>query len=164
MIDQIRLSTISLMKKFILIFIHHIRNYLSQIGLQFSNKNMAKTFLFQIKNLLDLFKDLLPGLRQFLATESPLRMMKNAFYFISRTLFVFSIFKFLSWIFGYAGNGLIRNLGLISKCMTSSTEKQIITIHILPNISRSKDNQSREFGQLIEYNMRKVFLEKSKTK
>ena len=96
MIDQIRLSTISLMKKFILIFIHHIGNYLSQIGLQFSNKNMAKTFLFQIKNLLDLFKDLLPGLRQFLATESPLRMMKNAFYFISRTLFVFSIFKFLS--------------------------------------------------------------------
>ena len=61
-------------------------------------------------------------------------------------------------------NGLIRNLGLISKCMTSSTEKQIITIHMLPNISRSKDNQSRKFGQLIEYNMRKVFLEKSKTK
>ena len=103
MIDQIRLSTISLMKKFILIFFHHIGNYLLQIGLQFSNKNMTQTFLFQIKNLLGLFKGPLPGLRQFLATESPLKMMKNAFYFISRTLFVLRIFKFLSWIFGYAG-------------------------------------------------------------
>ena len=35
---------------------------------------------------------------------------------------------------------------------------------ILPNISRSKDNQTMEFGQLIEYNMRNNFLEKSFTK
>ena len=27
------------------------------------------------------FKDALSGLRQFLATESPLKMMENAFYF-----------------------------------------------------------------------------------
>ena len=40
----------------------------------------------------------------------------------------------------------------------SQTEKQIITIHLLPNISRSKDNQTIKFGQLIEYNMRTVFL------
>ena len=36
------------------------------------------------------------GLRKFLATESPLKMMKNAFYFTSKTLFVLKIFKFLS--------------------------------------------------------------------
>ena len=39
----------------------------------------------------------------FLATESPLKMMKNAFYFTLKALFVFKIFKFLSWscLFGY---------------------------------------------------------------
>ena len=36
-----------------------------------------------------------------------------------------------------------------------------ITIHTLPNISRSKDNQAIRFGQLIEYNMRNIFLQKS---
>ena len=38
----------------------------------------------------------LSSLRQFLATGSPLKMMKNAFYFISKALFVLKIFKFLS--------------------------------------------------------------------
>ena len=37
-------------------------------------------------------------------------------------------------------------------------------MHILPNILRSKDNQTMKFDQLIEYNMRKSFLEKSYTK
>ena len=34
------------------------------------------------------------GLRQ--TTESPLKMMKNAFYFTSKALFVLKIFKLLS--------------------------------------------------------------------
>ena len=38
----------------------------------------------------------LSGLRQFLATESPLKMMKNAFYFTSKALFVLKIFRFMS--------------------------------------------------------------------
>ena len=42
--------------------------------------------------------------------------------------------------------------------------KQMITIHILPNISRSKGNLTMKFGQLIEYKMRNIFLEKSGTK
>ena len=37
-------------------------------------------------------------------------------------------------------NGLIRKLRLISKFMRSQAVHQIITIHKLPNISRSKDN------------------------
>ena len=37
-------------------------------------------------------------------------------------------------------------------------------MHILSNISRSKSNQTMNFGQLIEYNMRNIFLEKSYTK
>ena len=38
---------------------------------------------------------------RFLATESPLKMMKNAFYLTSKALFVLKIFTFLSWIFGH---------------------------------------------------------------
>ena len=45
--------------------------------------------------------------------------------------------------------------------MTSQPGKQTIAIHILTNILRSRDNQAMKFGQLMEYNMRKVFREKS---
>ena len=45
--------------------------------------------------------------------------------------------------------------------MTSQCKKQIFAIHILLYISRNKDNQTVKFGQLKEYNMRKIFLEKS---
>ena len=41
---------------------------------------------------------------------------------------------------------------------------QTIAIHILPNISRHKRNQTMKFGQLIEYNMRHISDEKSYTK
>ena len=44
--------------------------------------------------------------------------------------------------------------------MTSQPGKKTITINILSNISRSKDNQAMRFGQLINYNMRNIFLEK----
>ena len=44
-------------------------------------------------------KGALSGLRQFLATECPLKMIKNAFYFTLKALFVLKIFKFLSSIF-----------------------------------------------------------------
>ena len=47
--------------------------------------------------------------------------------------------------------------------MTSQPGKQAITIHTLPNISKSKGNQTMKFGQLIEYNNRNIFLEKSCT-
>ena len=43
-----------------------------------------------------ILKDTLSGLRQFLENESPLKMMKNAFYFTLKALFVLKIFKFLS--------------------------------------------------------------------
>ena len=45
--------------------------------------------------------------------------------------------------------------------MTSRLGSQTIAIYILMNISRSKDNQTMKFVQLIEYNMKHVFLEKS---
>ena len=45
--------------------------------------------------------------------------------------------------------------------MLSQPGKQTIAIHIFPNISRRNSNQTMKFGQLIEYDMRKFFLEKS---
>ena len=44
-----------------------------------------------------------------------------------------------------------------------SREKMII-IHILPEISKSKGNQTVKFGQLLQYNIRNIFLEVSCTK
>ena len=46
--------------------------------------------------------------------------------------------------------------------MTQLHGKQTITIHILPNVSRSKDNQTKKLDQLMEYKMRNIFL-KSRT-
>ena len=48
--------------------------------------------------------------------------------------------------------------------MTSQSWKETIAIHILSNTLRSKGNQAMKFGQLIEHNMRNIFVEKSYTK
>ena len=52
-------------------------------------------FDMEIAALLDL-KVALFGLRQFLATKSPLKMMTNAFYFAVKAILVLKILKFLS--------------------------------------------------------------------
>ena len=41
--------------------------------------------------------------------------------------------------------------------MTSQTGKQIIAIYVLPNISRSKSNQTMKFCQLIGHNIGNSF-------
>ena len=48
--------------------------------------------------------------------------------------------------------------------MTSKSGKKTIAINILPNILRSKGNPTMIFAQLIENNMKNIFLEKSYTK
>ena len=45
--------------------------------------------------------------------------------------------------------------------MTLQHNQQTIVIYILPNLSRSKGNQTMKFGPLIECDMRNIFLEKS---
>ena len=86
-------------------------------------------------------------------------MMNDAFYFLLKTLFVLKILKFLSYLMWKSGSR--RKLWLIAKFMTSQTGEQIITMYILPDISISKVNQILKFGQLIDYNIRNIFLEKS---
>ena len=94
--------------------------------------------------------------------ESPLKVMKNAFYFTLKALFAPRIFNFLSWICGHAEKQLDEKdfKILISKFMTSQTRKQTIAIHALLGSSGNKGNQTMKFNQLIEYTMRKIFLEK----
>ena len=48
--------------------------------------------------------------------------------------------------------------------MTSQTGQQTITIHVLPNISRSKCNQTMKFRRLKKYCMSNTYFEKSDTK
>ena len=63
-----------------------------------------KVFMKLHKSLLliaNLVKGAALGLGQFLATESLWKLMKDAFYFVLKALFVLKIFKFLSWLFGH---------------------------------------------------------------
>ena len=80
--------------------------------------------------------------------ESLLKMMKNVFYLILKALFVLEIFKFLSWLLGH-----------VEKTTWLERSGYLKYIHILPNISRSKCNQSVQFGQLIEYHKRNIFFQ-----
>ena len=69
-----------------------------------TNDDVNDVVLFLLFLLLTLNKQMLAGygltgalldLRQFLGTEIPLNMMKNAFYFTLKSLFVLKIFKLL---------------------------------------------------------------------
>ena len=88
--------------------------------------------------------------------------MKNAFYFMLQKLSQFLRYShFCPDFLVIQENGLVRKLRLISKFVTSQTGQQIITLHVSPNISRSKGNQTMKFGQLIKYNGRNSFHQKS---
>ena len=106
-------------------------------------------------------KGTLSGLRQYLAAESPLKMMKNDLYSRQK---VFSFSRYLSFCFDFFVNGLIRKIRLISNFMASHPEWKTIVIHIMTIIWRIKGNQTITFGQLIGYNLRNIFLEKPYTK
>ena len=80
-----------------------------------------------------------------------------------KALLVLEIFTFSSWKSGYVEKWLDKKVMANFKMM-SQTGQQIIAINILCNIRRSKDNKTIKFGQLGEYNMRNVFLEKWYTK
>ena len=47
--------------------------------------------------------------------------------------------------------------------MTSQPGQQTFAVHILTNILRSKGNNTIKFGQLIEDNIRNIFIQKSYT-
>ena len=94
-------------------------------------------------------------------TESPLKGMKNAFYFILKALLVLEVFQFLPRLFwSCRKDGLIRKIVLVSKFMTLQAGLQTISINILPQISQSKGNPTIKFGHLIEHSKINYFLQK----
>ena len=116
-----------------------------------------------------LLKDALSGLRRFLATENPLKVMKIVFYFAIKALYVLKIFRFLSWIFGQVEK-LFDQKDQVDLKIYDVTTRETNNynthrgIEYTQNISRSKGNQTKKSGQLIEHNMRNIFLEKLYTK
>ena len=108
------------------------------------------------------FKGPLSGLRQFLTIKNPLKMMKNAFYFMLKALFFLEIPTFLSWIFGCAEKRL--DVKVLVDFKVYGVINWITINHNTPstNISISKgNNQAMKFGQLINYSVRNVFLQRS---
>ena len=91
-------------KKDLFIYLSDVR-FLFKAILQFSHFSAAT-----IKELAQPFSQtwctdliLKAGLSPFFIcfNVSPSEMMKNVFYFILKALFVFKVFKFLSWSFGH---------------------------------------------------------------
>ena len=84
---------------------------------------------------------------------------------IKNPLLVLKIIKYLSRNFGHAKKRLDQKklTLLVSRSVKSQPGQQTIALHILTNLSRYKYNHTMKFGQLIEYNMRNIFLEKPYT-
>ena len=75
--------------------------------------------------------------------------------FFNLKLFSFlRVKRFCPKYFGHVGKQLDRKAKVNLKFMLSSAGKQIISIHILPNISRSKGIETMKYGYLIEHNVR----------
>ena len=72
------------------------------------------------------------------------------FFISSRKPSSFSTYlNFCPDFFGHVGKRLNDKLRLISKSMRSQIGKKIVTVPILPIISRSKGIQTMKFSQLI---------------
>ena len=85
-----------------------LRNICKRLLLTWGNCIISITWIsryvsFHLKSDI---KGALSGQKQFLANESPLKMIKNPFYFISKAHFVLKIFKLLSWLFAYISKRL----------------------------------------------------------
>ena len=101
--------------------------------------NLSRT-LFFLKNLC------------YLLDWKPFKNDEKCFLFHLKSSFRFQDDQVSVTIFGHAEKS--------SKFMTSQRGLQTIAIHLLPNISQSKGNQTMKFGQLIEYIKRNIFLQK----
>ena len=89
--------------------------------------------------------------------ESPLKKMS---YFPYKSSF-YKIFKFSSWLFRLCQKTTWYKTTKVNfKICDDTSWKQIITVHMLSNISRSKCNQTMKFGRLIECDVSNIFLGK----
>ena len=84
-------------------------------------------------------------------------MMKNAFYFALKALFVLKIFNFFLIFWSCRKNGLIRNIKLFSKFVTSKPDSQTRAISHNCPISHEIKPTRHEIGKLTEFF--KIFAE-----
>ena len=71
---------------------------------------------------------------------------------------------FFPEFFGHVGKPTDKKAKVNFKIYDIPDWETKIAIHVLPNISRSKDNHIIKIAQLIEYNVRNTFLKKSRRK
>ena len=91
----------------------------------------------------------------------PFKIDEKCFLFQLKSFFVSQdIYIFVTFFWSCRRNGLIRNIRLTSKLITSQPGLQTAAMQILPNISQSKGKQTFKFGKLIEYNKRNIFSSK----
>ena len=75
-----------------------------------------------------------------------------------KALFFVEIFKLLSSLFVNVQKTVWLESKVGFKIYELTPGWQTMAIHILPNISQSKGNQTLKFGQVIEYNKRSFLL------
>ena len=109
-------------------------------------------------------KGALSGLRQFLSTESPLKMMKNAFYFTSKALFILKIFKFLSWLFGHVAKRLDKKVKVVFKFYDVTAWLTNNRTTYIAQYFKKQSQSDNEIWSVNRMNLRNIFLEKSHTK
>ena len=85
------------------------------------------------------------------SNESPLKMIKNTFYFILKYLFVLKVIEFFSWLFGYIRKWL--------------DQKDKVSFNIY-NITTwlTSNYKTMNFVQSTRYNKRNVLFKKSSKK
>ena len=79
--------------------------------------------------------------------------MNNAFYFILKALLL-RYLHFCPACFGYAGKRLDKKAKENVKIHDVTSWNTINYNRYIPNIPKSKRNQTMKFGQLIEYNVK----------
>ena len=90
--------------------------------------------------------------------------MKNAFYFTLKSLFVYEIFPFLSWVFGHIGKRLDKkakvNLKIYGVTNWNTNNYKIHIVRYLKK-QRQSDNETWSINQLIEYIACEIFFLKN---
>ena len=84
-------------------------------------------------------------------------MMKNYLYFNLKRFLFLRYINFCPDFFGHVGKRLDKEAEINFKIYDVINWKKKIAMHILPNILRSRGNQTMKVGQLIEYKRRNIF-------
>ena len=138
---------------------------------------LGKVYLCQVSSLQDMC-DRFQGGEVFIAPLPPTickqrqkksilnRVKKDKKYFLFHVKSSFcsqDIKIFILDFLLYRKNGLIKNIKLISKFMTSQpVSKQLQFTHCpISHKVKATTNHTTKFGQFIEYNKKNVFLQKS---